>query len=475
MKYAVTFCATDEKAESNPMWHACVLFSKIDEESNKLEVVDNWGFYGLPSTGAPDSLLRKLKLSLSMDVDLSGNHGKWRHEETRFLDRGEGLHGRTFELTEEQFLAFQKHFRTLEQEENAAITEIAAFLNLKPKAKPRIYAYEDHSPLIFAIEKLKAKEEGRKSRLNPFGLSIGLDLFPPLPHIRNSDTCKSQALSALRSARTEAGEPILSKTQVDELTAQGKHPSVPRFSGPKMEDLRLHSTGPLAEHTKKSGKKIHFRNNVGIDGVRLFWTLPPQNADFLTKESAALCKIDSEYTSQVISLITKLQRLEWVLYDAMVPEQYKKHKENLINALVKTYEGFAKVLPKRDDHKIEGWYGWGLGLLSLPRSAAEHELREKMGNARSLLNSIYMAIVDGWHLEADATSNEDDYEAVAAYLEEADKKAICKILGRNYLDPHSDVELSADDEGALVATENDYLADDERARSEQSLCAQVGR
>jgi len=280
MKFAVTFCATDDKADSNMMWHACVLLSKRDEVSNKFEVMDNWGFYGLPSTGASDSLLRQAKIKLSLDVDLTGNHGKWRHEETRFLDRGQGLHGRTYELTEEQFLAYQKHFRTLDQEENAAIEEIAAFLKLKPKAKPRIYAYEDESPLIFAIENKKAKEEGGKSRLNPFGLRVGLDFLPPLPHIRKSDTCKSQALAALRNARTDAGDLILSDEQVNELTDHGKHPSVPRFSGPMMEDIRLHSTGPLVEHTKKSGEKTHFRKDVGTDGVRLFWTLPPQKADF---------------------------------------------------------------------------------------------------------------------------------------------------------------------------------------------------
>lgn len=438
MDYAVTFCATDPKVGSNPLWHACVIFSKKDPVTKKLEVIDNWEFYGLPSTDHADTFIRRKKIQYGLDVDLFGNHGKWRHEETRFLDRGEGLHGRTFELTEEQFNALQQHFVSIEQKETEAIQEIATFLNLKPKKEFRIYAYEDDSPLIYSVEKTKAREDKRASRLNAFEFRPGWDWRPHLsgpslwgPNLRDSASCKSQAISALSCAQTPDGKPILSAQQIDELTEHGRHPTVPRYSGPMMENIYLHSTGPLVEFTKKSGAKVYSRKELAPNGTRLFWTLPPQKADFLTEESAALCKIDEGAVSQAGNVISKLQRLEWALRNAQVPEQYKEHQNNLINTIIAAYEAFSALAPKSDDHKIGGYKGMFLNWLSLPKSAAERDLNKEIGNARALLNEIYMAMADGWKLEADS----EDCVAVVTCLAGADKKLLCNILGRNYVEP----------------------------------------
>lgn len=108
MKYAVTFCTTDQEVGSNPLWHSCLLLSKMDETSKLLEVVDNWGFYGLPTTNRNNSWLDQLKIKMGLDVDLIGNHGMLRHEELRFLDQGYGLRGVTFELTKDDFELLQK-------------------------------------------------------------------------------------------------------------------------------------------------------------------------------------------------------------------------------------------------------------------------------------------------------------------------------------------------------------------------------
>ncbi len=398
-----------------------------------------------------------MKIKFGLDVDLTGNHGKWRHEETRFLDRGEGLHGRTFELTQAQFDVLGTHFLNLEKEENTAIEEIAGFLKLKPKEKPRIYAYEDDAPFIFAIEKKKAKEEGREPRLKPFELRAALGLGGP--HLRNSSTCKSQALCALNT--------VLTTEQIDELSGHGKHASVPRLSG-DMENIYLHSTGPLSNHTKKSGAKVHFRKELGTDGVRLFWTVPPQNCDFLTPESSDLCSVDPEYCSQIKNLVKKLQRLEWALYNAEVPEQYKVHKEKLIQKVIKAYEGFSSITPKPDNKKISGWFGYALYLLAQPRSATENDLQQKIGSIRLLLNSIYMAMVDAWKIvieevavqggQTEELANEEGVDAVASYLSKEDKQGICKILGRNYVEPDSDLD-------------GDYEADDELTSSEDERVA----
>jgi hypothetical protein len=465
MKFAVTFCSMDPKVEANPMWHSCVLMSKMDEVTKKLEVVDSWSFYGLPSTDDPDSFSKKMKVQLKIDVNLQGNHGKWRHEELRCLDKGEGLHGKTFELTEEQFNALQDHFHTLVEKEDQAIKEIAEFLKIKPKDKPRIYPYEDCSTLIFAIENAKAKAEEREPRLKPFDLRLGFGLGGP--YIRNSQTCKSHVISALRT--------VLSAKQIAELTEYGKHPSVPRWSG-RVEDLYFHSKGPLVDHTKKSGAKVYFREELGKDNVRLFWTIPPQEFDAFTPEVKDLFTIDEEYCDDVKKLVSKLQRLEWALYNAEVPGQYKLYKQQLIQTVIQCYEQFSQIMPKPDNKKVAGVQGLALFLLSQPRSEAEKVLMKKIGDGKMLLNALYMAMVDGWKVDEGAllsnketaahllSASKEDLgektsmvefvdecpEAIVSYFTKKDKQVLCRILGRNYMEPVSnrkaDCESASDEE-----------------------------
>src|SRR5690349_653229 len=117
--YTVTLCLMDQDTGANPFWHTCFLLSRLDEGSKKLEVVDNYGFYGLPSTNKT-SLLRKLKIKLGLDVDLNGNHGMLRHEEVRFMDLGCGLHGVTFELTEAKFNELQARCKKMVADQEQA-------------------------------------------------------------------------------------------------------------------------------------------------------------------------------------------------------------------------------------------------------------------------------------------------------------------------------------------------------------------
>src|SRR5205814_2328373 len=121
--HTVTFCTMDSEAGANPFWHSCILLSRFNESNKKLEVVDNWGFYGLPST-AQKSLIRSLKVKIGLDVDLAENHGMLRHEETRYLDLGCGLRGMTFELTEEKFHELQAKALKMVQEQEQAINDI---------------------------------------------------------------------------------------------------------------------------------------------------------------------------------------------------------------------------------------------------------------------------------------------------------------------------------------------------------------
>lgn len=454
MKYAVTFCSTDTRVGSNPFWHSCILLSKMNEDLKKLEVVDNWGFYGLPASDKSASWTRNLKLKLGLDVDLNGNHGMLRHEETRFLDRGMGLHGVTFELSEEQFKLLEKNCKDMEAQQQAAIIENAEFLKIPAKAKEntRIYAYEDYSALIYAMEKAKAAAEGRPSRLKPFEFRASLGLFGP--SLKESHTCKSQMINLLAT--------VLSDKQIARLTEKGKHPTIPRLSG-DVEEFFLHSTGTLSVHEKASGETAYFRDDLS-DKVRLFWTLPPQKYESLSDETERLFKLDEEHCESLKKLVSHLQRAEWAVRNAVVGEQYKKYKEDLLALIIQSYEQFAIIAPKEDTTKTSGLFGFALSLLALPRSKDQSDLLAKIKQGNYLLNALYMAMVDGWEFteepidgpasakdsvissdDASKDGLDSDLVAVASLFSIKSKKAVCAALGRSYVEPLALEEYDEDD------------------------------
>ena len=122
MRYSITYCAMDHEFSGNIFWHSCILFSQWDE-SGKIEVIDNWGFYGIPSTDR-NTWLSKLKIRIGLDIDLKGNHGMLRREDLRYLDAGYGLHGVTFELSKENFESLKQKCKTMAEEQEKAIKEI---------------------------------------------------------------------------------------------------------------------------------------------------------------------------------------------------------------------------------------------------------------------------------------------------------------------------------------------------------------
>ncbi|HAT1660096.1 TPA: hypothetical protein JAZ42_08270 [Legionella pneumophila] len=454
MKYVVTFCTTDQEVGSNPLWHSCILLSKMDETSKLLEVVDNWGFYGLPTTNRNSSLLNQLKIKMGLDVDLIGNHGMLRHEELRFLDQGCGLRGVTFELTKDDFELLQRKCLQMAADQETAINEFVETQGIKgkPPEKTRIYPHEQFSRLIYATEKIKAEQQGREARLKPFELRLSWGLFGP--SLALSQNCKTQALSLLSY--------VLSKEQIERLTEYGEHPTVPRRSGP-MEPIFLHSTGPLREHRKSSGDVVHYRD-LKDPGVKLYWTVPPQELEALSEETIKLFQMDEEYCEEVKAIVRKLQRLEWLLINSNVPGKYRLYKDELINKVVECYKAFSIIEPKREEPKTGGWYGWALSLFSAPRNAEERTLQDKIKKAKSLFNTIYMAIVDNYQIDDDAPIEnqntlpyeetgdnrfENMVEAVASYLSRKDKINLCKIIGRTYCEDHVESE---DYEGKIPLT-----------------------
>ncbi|KTD06068.1 hypothetical protein Lgra_2845 [Legionella gratiana] len=445
MKYTVTFCVFDHTVEGNPFWHGSFFLSKLDDSKQLLEVAEAWGFYGVTSTTDKKSWWGKLKTKLALDVDFQGNHGWLTHEEVRFMDLGHGLHGYTFEITEEQFNELQKRCTRAVADQEAAIKEVVGSEKIPSDSarKVRFYKEEPVSKHIFEIEKYKAKMEGRQSRLKPFDLHVSLGFWGP--SLEKSHTCKSEALNLLEGILTE------------EQLAPFKATSLPRFiSG--LEPIFLHSTGKLHTHTRSSGKEVFYRDGHDED-VKLYWSVPPQHFEALSEDTVDLFSIDPEYVSEVKSMVSKLQRLEWSLRNASLPMQYQEYKDSLIDKVIACYKAFAIMEPKKDT-KISGWQGFALSLFSLPRSKEEKKLQDKIHQAKMLLNSIYMAIVDGWEIddnypsEVSATEHDEDYnplEAIVSYLSIDDKKKLCQILGRSYVESEEYEEMS--DESLSVAAQ----------------------
>jgi hypothetical protein len=440
MKYMVTFCAFDHTVEGNPFWHGSFFLSKLDEITHLMEVVETWGFYGVTSTGDKNTWLGQLKTKFALDVDFQGNHGMLTHEEVRFMDLGHGLHGYTFEVTVEQFEALQKRCATAFAEQEAAIKEVVGSQNLKVEGrKARIYPEEAFSKQIYEMEQMKAKAEGRSSRLKPFDFQISMRLWGP--SLDKSNTCKTRAISLL--------DGILSEEQL----APFKRTALPRFIN-GLEPIYLHSTGPLRTHTKASGKEVFYRDG-NDEGVKLYWSVPPQRFDALTAHTQNLFTIDEEYRQEVKSLVSKMQRLEWLVRNATLPEKYQNYKDDLIKRIIDCHKAFAIIEPKSAP-KTEGWQGFALSIFALPRSKDEEKLQDKINQAKMLLNSLYVAIVDDWRIYDDCPSEtlepgdgEDDekyynsLEALVSYLPTEDKKRICQIIGRNYMESEEELESTS--------------------------------
>ena len=140
-------------------------------------------------------------------------------------------------------------------------------------------------------------------------------------------------------------------------------------------------------------------------------------------------------------------KIEWLIRNASLLEKYQDYKKELIKRIIEHYKAFA-IIESKNDSTISGWYGFALSIFSAPRSKSEEKLQDKIYQAKTFLNSLYMSVVDEWEIddafpsETSQIENADGYnslEALASYLSKEDKKELCHILGRNYLES----ELSA--------------------------------
>lgn len=451
MTYLVTFCTFDHTVEGNPAWHGAFILSKYNETRKQVEVVDTWGYYGVPGTGGSDDWLTQLKRNIGLDVDLWGNHGWLRHEEVRFMDMGHGLHGDSYELTEEDFKKLQEKCKAQVKEQESAVRDSLGEngLTAPPTGKMRCYPGEKHSKDVYEIELRKAKIEQRAPRLHPFDFKLSIGWTGPT--LKGSHTCKTEALSIL--------ETVLSP----EVLALYHKSTFPRWVSRGMENIILHSEGELDTHTRSSGKKVSYRDGTK-EGVKLIWTVPPQKIKPLPGSTIdKLLAVDEAYCYKAKQVAGTLQKLEWMIRQAAMPEDLEVYRTELLKRIVAFYQEFSFINPEIKTPKITGMAGFFYSLANLPKNKEQYHLLKQIEQAENLFNSLYMALVHGMKIndrlppepaffpanenETDETfSDENLLEALVSYLSLDDQKTLCKIIGRNYCDPDFEDENLLDDE-----------------------------
>jgi hypothetical protein len=449
MKYIVTFATTDDLT-SNPFWHSFLLLSVVDE-TGKINVVDNWGYYGIPSTSRT-SFITKLKIKIGLDIDLTGNHGMLRHEEARFLDLGKGLHGKSFELTETQFNTLQQRCLTQVKLQNEAIQDYTKGIKGKPPEKTRIYPQEEYSKSIYALEKARAHEAGEEPRLKPFEIRTGWSFWGPT--LKESFTCKSMALELLSG--------ILKPEYIDDLTEHGKHPTVPKYSG-KQENIYLYSSGPLRAHKKRSGDVVYYRS-LEDEGVTLSWVIPPQEIITLTNETKSLLTIPPNYIDDVKILTSKLQQLEWVFINAKLDQDCEPYRQGLIKRIRDYYLSFSRDNKGNYSHNKIGNNAFFMNLGNLPNDPNNNPTSRNICRVQNFINLLHLILVDGCRIynpianetqiekEIRLNSKRYELELLGNYLSLADKHLLAEIIGKAYFKPAFII-----DEESLVTQENESM------------------
>lgn len=414
MKYFVTYAAMDGEL-ANPLWHACIMLSQA-EENKKMEVINQWGFYGLPTTER-ESKLSYVKIKLGVDVDFTGNHGMLRPEAIRDLDRGSGLRGVTFELTEERFERLKKKCRQMVSDQDQAINEAVSLNKLpaKSKSKTRIYPYEHHGRVINYLENNRAQETKSPPRLKPFTIDLGFSITGP--DLTRSHTCKSQIIELLQD--------VITSDQIARLTQDGQHPTVPRLSG-KMEKIYLHSEGPLSEHKRRNGELAYYRDGNSPE-VKLYWSFPPQEIVPLSEETLQLTQQNPNDADEAKTLISALQKIEWILINANLASQHENDKHALISKIRHAYEAFA-IIPPVDWKKprVTGLKGAIYSLFHQPINENETVLFKSIARAKYILEKIFYTLSDQWL--NDLINDITPYN-VFTHLKNEEQKKINEVIG----------------------------------------------
>lgn len=315
----------DTDAGANPFGHSCLIFSRQEKEKSPVEVVDGVGFYSQPST-TTNPFFSTVKAALGLNVDLQDGHGVLKQESMHELD-GKGLHGISFEVTEEQFHALNERYISLMKTQQQVMDELNAELTGQ--------GIEANGFTRFDAEKAKAAAEGREPRLKPFHITMeftlsGLDSSA-------SYTCKDYALDLLTEHQVISGE---LKNQFNSNTATKAFPA---FSDLPLHPIHLISTGMPEKVTSKRTGQVFYNHVWGKNS--LYWASPVNTYDHkpsLTDDSLK-------------DILYRIPRIEYRLYETIrkTQEEEPENKEYLyaLNIQLKRVQNLAFLFNNTHDNQ----------------------------------------------------------------------------------------------------------------------------
>lgn len=341
---------------ANPMWHGSIILSVQMSPSSPVQVIDSVGFYGITPCSDTNPVTRFFKKKTGMNIDLTGGYGALRHEEMRFLDKGEGLEGITFHISQQRFQTLRENINDDIKQQEDAITDAVEIIvqkklsepNLLDKIKTQLAAEkQDISDQgikksliastrktalpseIYSLEHARAKKLNLTSRLKPFEFRSSWTPFTLLT-FADSNTCKNVATDILHKAQ-------LPFKWLQELGIQGTFASIPRFSGKaNAEDFQLYSTGEYFEYqSKKTNKTIFFKkwqpelSHTAPNKTKLFWAVPPNKiiadhtAPIESQKFIDQILINPKLHDSISKLVLQLQKTNEILIQSSTANQHE--------------------------------------------------------------------------------------------------------------------------------------------------------
>lgn len=256
-RYFVSFTVMGAETGSNPMGHTCLLISRQESESSRVEVIDSVSYYGVPPSSDPkDSLAKWIKIKMRMDVDLfgGGGYGQLQREEVRWINQCKGLIGINYCITEAEFSQLIEALKQQNLSEQQAISEAYQALREAGK-KPFLYKGEERfsSAEVLQTEREKSGDEG--SRLNSWNVEFSTS-YGLFPSIKTGRSCKTGTLEMLR--HINLGEKELAKYGPGR--SRGFFPKKPggriNYQGSGDDDIQLFSVGPYKRIVSKRTGKV---------------------------------------------------------------------------------------------------------------------------------------------------------------------------------------------------------------------------
>ncbi|KGP62407.1 hypothetical protein EP47_08305 [Legionella norrlandica] len=247
------------EAGANPFGHGHLIFSSQKDEQSPIGVIDSIGYYSQPST-TTNPIIKIVKQFLGLNVDLQGGHGVLKHEVMHELD-GNGLHGISFEVTQEQFIAIKNDYEKTLKTQQEVIEELNRELTNK--------GIEPSGHTRYIAEKAKAAADRKEPRLKPF--HITMDLTWKGLDSSQSYTCKDYSLDLLQRHK------IITDKIKDQFTYSKATKAFPIFSGISLPPIRLISTGDPEKVVSKRTAKVFY--NHTWEKNSLFWASPIQTME----------------------------------------------------------------------------------------------------------------------------------------------------------------------------------------------------